>query len=177
VLFSADRVRAPGSNSRPASRPAPKVVKVDDLHRRRDPDLAEPDPERPVGHLVHHVQEVGGGEQCRRPDACGATSPTFASLNANGTGPFKIESHQPGVKTVFKVNENWWKKPEHNIKEIIFTPIASDATRVAALLSGEVDVIEPVPIQDIQRVNVLGQRPGPDRAGAAHDLPRHGPDP
>jgi len=54
---------------------------------------------------------------------------------------------------VFKVNTNWWGKPEHNLKEIVFTPIASDATRVAALLSGEVDVIEPVPIQDIARVN------------------------
>ena len=57
------------------------------------------------------------------------------------------------MKTVFKPNPNWWRKPEHNLKEIIFTPIASDATRVAALLSGEVDVIEPVPIQDISRVD------------------------
>jgi peptide/nickel transport system substrate-binding protein len=60
------------------------------------------------------------------------------------------------VKTVFKVNPNWWGKPEHNLKEIDFTQIASDATRVAALLSGEVDVVEPVPIQDIQRVNASG---------------------
>ena len=57
------------------------------------------------------------------------------------------------MKTVFKANPNWWRKPEHNLKEIIFTPIGSDATRVAALLSGEVDVIEPVPIQDISRVD------------------------
>src|SRR4030081_1617377 len=82
-----------------------------------------------------------------------ATTPSYASLNANGTGPFMIESHQPGVKTVFKVNPNWWRKPEHNLKEIIFTPIGSDATRVAALLSGEVDIIEPVPLQDISRVD------------------------
>ena len=54
---------------------------------------------------------------------------------------------------MFKANPNWWRKPEHNLKEIIFTPIGSDATRVAALLSGEVDVIEPVPIQDISRVD------------------------
>ena len=67
--------------------------------------------------------------------------------------PSPIESHQPGVKTVFKANPNWWRKPEHNIKEIVFTPIGSDATRVAALLSGEVDVIEPVPTQDISRVD------------------------
>ncbi|MGY0523093.1 ABC transporter substrate-binding protein, partial [Pseudomonas aeruginosa] len=79
-----------------------------------------------------------------------------AALHENGTGPFTIESHQPGVKTVFKVYPDYWRKPEHNLKEIIFTSIGSDATRVAALLSGEVDVIEPVPIQDIQRVNSSG---------------------
>ena len=87
------------------------------------------------------------------PTPAAATTPSFASLNANGTGPFTVESHQPGVKTVFKANPNWWRKPEHNLKEIVFTPIGSDATRVAALLSGEVDVIEPVPIQDISRVD------------------------
>src|SRR3979490_3286970 len=87
------------------------------------------------------------------PTPAAATTPSYASLHANGTGPFFIESHQPGVKTVYKPNPNWWHKPEHNLKEIIFTPIASDATRVAALLSGEVDVIEPVPIQDIARVD------------------------
>ena len=74
-------------------------------------------------------------------------------LTANGTGPFKIESHQPGVKTVFKPHAGYWGKKEHNLDEIIFTPIPNDATRVAALLSGEVDVIEPVPVQDIARVN------------------------
>ncbi|MGH9809291.1 MAG: ABC transporter substrate-binding protein, partial [Terriglobia bacterium] len=90
------------------------------------------------------------------PTPASATTPSYASLHEDGTGPFFIESHQPGVKTVFKVNPNWWGKPEHNLKEIVFTPIASDATRVAALLSGEVDVIEPVPIQDIARVNASG---------------------
>jgi len=60
------------------------------------------------------------------------------------------------VKTVFKVFPGWWGKPEHNLKEIDFTSISNDATRVAALLSGEVDLIEPVPLQDIQRVNASG---------------------
>ena len=81
-----------------------------------------------------------------------------SGANANGTGAFKIESHQPGVKTVFKANPDWWTKPEHNLDEIVFTPINSDATRVAALLSGEVDVIEPVPLQDIARVKPARRR-------------------
>jgi peptide/nickel transport system substrate-binding protein len=90
------------------------------------------------------------------PTPASATTPSYAALHENGSGPFTIESHQPGVKTVFKAFPGWWGKPEHNLKEIDFTPIASDATRVAALLSGEVDVVEPVPIQDIQRVNSSG---------------------
>ena len=57
------------------------------------------------------------------------------------------------MKTVFKAFPGWWQKPEHNLKEIVFTNIANEATRVAALLSGEVDIVEPVPLQDIARVN------------------------
>ena len=63
-----------------------------------------------------------------------------------------IVSHEPGVKTVFKPNPNWWGKPEHNLDEVIFQTIKSDATRVAALLSGDIDMIDPVPVQDIERI-------------------------
>ncbi len=80
----------------------------------------------------------------------GAT--TFASTNANGTGPFKLESYQPDAKTVMTVNEGWWDKPEHNLKRIEFRPIKSDATRVAALQSGEIDMIAPAPLQDLARI-------------------------
>src|SRR6266851_5079877 len=78
---------------------------------------------------------------------------SYAALHENGTGPFMITEHQAGVRTVFKPNPNWWGKPEHNFDEVIFTTIANDATRVAALLSGDVDWVDPVPLQDIPRVN------------------------
>jgi peptide/nickel transport system substrate-binding protein len=57
------------------------------------------------------------------------------------------------VRTLFRPYKNWWGKPAHNFDEVILTPIQNDATRVAALLSGEVDLIDPVPLQDAQRVN------------------------
>lgn len=76
-----------------------------------------------------------------------------ASFRANGTGPFRLRERQPGVRTVFVRNGNYWGKVEGNVQEVIFTPIGNDATRVAALLSGEIDVMEPVPVQDIDRVN------------------------
>lgn len=76
-----------------------------------------------------------------------------ASFKANGTGPFRVRERQPNVRTVFVRNINYWGKIEGNAQEVIFTPIANPATRVAALVSGEVDVMEPVPVQDIARIN------------------------
>jgi len=153
VVFSAERVRAKGSNLQSYVPADAKVVKVDD--HTVDFILTSPNP---ILNSLWNTWYIMDKKWCEdnntvAPTPAAATSPSFASLHANGTGPFTIESHQPGVKTVFKANPNWWRKPEHNLKEIIFTPISSDATRVAALLSGEVDVIEPVPIQDISRVD------------------------
>ena len=88
------------------------------------------------------VQDYEGGED------------TFAAKNANGTGPYKLVSREPDVKTVLSINENYWGKDEFpmEVTEIVYTPIQNAATRVAALLSGEVDFIQDVPVQDLQRV-------------------------
>ena len=153
VIFSADRVRANGSNFTTRVPKDAKFVKVDDY--TVDVILTSPNPILNSQWDTWYIMSKKWAEanNAAAPTPASASTPSYASLNANGTGPFKIESHQPGVKTVFKPNAGWWGKPEHNLTEVIFTPINSDATRVAALLSGEVDIIEPVPIQDIQRVN------------------------
>lgn len=153
VIFSATRVRAQGSNFQTRVPSGSEWVKVDD--HTVDVKLKTPNPIMNAQWDTWYIMDKEWAEANNSvaPTPAAATTPSFASLNANGTGPFKIESHQPGVKTVFKPHKEWWDKAEHNLDEIVFTPIASDATRVAALLSGEVDVIEPVPIQDVQRVN------------------------
>ena len=156
VLFSADRVRTNGSNFLSNVPADAKFVKVDDY--TVDVTLSSPNPILISQWDGWYIMDK---KWCQEHDSvaptpASATTPSYAALHENGTGPFTIESHQPGVKTVFKAFPGWWGKPEHNLKEIDFTPIASDATRVAALLSGEVDVVEPVPIQDIQRVNSSG---------------------
>lgn len=76
----------------------------------------------------------------------------YPTNHANGTGPFMVESRQPDAKTVFVVNPKWWDKPRHNLTRIEFTPISSAATRVAALLSGEVDFLNVAPLQDLPRL-------------------------
>ena len=153
VVFSADRVRAKGSDFQSLVPADAKMVKIDD--HTVDVVLAAPNPILISQWDTWYIMNKKWAEanNAVAPTPAAATTPSFASLNANGTGAFTIESHQPGVKTVFKANPTWWRKPEHNLKEIVFTPISSEATRVAALLSGEVDLIEPVPIQDIARVN------------------------
>ncbi|MEX1167611.1 MAG: ABC transporter substrate-binding protein [Hydrogenophaga sp.] len=80
-----------------------------------------------------------------------------ASFKANGTGPFRLRERQPNVKTSFVRNGNYWGKIEGNVTHVEFTPIGNDATRVAALLSGQVDVIEPVPLQDMPRITASGK--------------------
>lgn len=75
-----------------------------------------------------------------------------ASFQTNGTGPFRLQERQPGTRTVLTRNAAYWAPVPGNVTEVVFTPIGNDATRVAALLSGEVDVMEPVPLQDIERV-------------------------
>jgi peptide/nickel transport system substrate-binding protein len=80
-----------------------------------------------------------------------------ASFKANGTGPFRVRERQPNVRTVFTRNGTYWDKIEGNVAEVVYTPISNDATRVAALLSGQVDVIEPVPLQDVARIGASGK--------------------
>lgn len=77
----------------------------------------------------------------------------FASRNASGTGPYVISSREQGVKTVFDRFKDYWDTDSKgNVDEIVLTPIAEDPTRVAALLSGDVDFISPVPPNDIERI-------------------------
>jgi peptide/nickel transport system substrate-binding protein len=85
-----------------------------------------------------------------------AKDETFAHRNAMGTGPFMVKEWQPDQKLVLVTNPNYWGKNESNVTEIIYTPIKSEATRVAALLSGEVDFVLDPSIQDLGRLRNTG---------------------
>ncbi len=86
------------------------------------------------------------------PQNWDAGQETFSATNAMGTGPFKITLREPNTKTVFKKNGKWWGNVEHNITEIQLLPIKNAATRVAALLSGEIDIVTDAPVQDLGRI-------------------------
>ncbi|MCB8890274.1 ABC transporter substrate-binding protein [Vreelandella malpeensis] len=78
---------------------------------------------------------------------------TFASRNASGTGPFKVTNRRQGVRVDMERFEDYWDtESPGNVSEIVLTPIAENASRVAALLSGSVDFIDAVPPNDLDRV-------------------------
>lgn len=153
VIFSAERVRADGSDLKTRIPADSEWIKVDD--HTVDVKLKTPNPILHAEWDTWYImdKEWAEAEGATNPVSAKDTNPGPSAYKANGTGPFLIESHQPGVKTVFKPNDQWWGEVEHNLDGVVFTPIASDSTRVAALLSGDVDLIEPVPVQDIDRVN------------------------
>jgi peptide/nickel transport system substrate-binding protein len=95
--------------------------------------------------------EANGAEEATSPEA-GDVTGTYAARNANGTGPFRVISREPDVKSVFERYGDYWGDPATNVTRVEFTPIGQDATRVAALISGELDLAYPVPVQDWPRL-------------------------
>ena len=144
VLFSLERVLAKGSDLKARLAAGITAAKIDD----HVVDFILPSP-NPILHAEWHGWYIMSKAWAERhsavlPQPLALNVSGYAALQANGTGPFIVAAHQPGVKTIFRPNVNWWGKREHNLDEVVLQTIKSDATRVAALLSGEVDLIDPV---------------------------------
>jgi len=79
---------------------------------------------------------------------------SFASRNISGTGPFIVTAREQGVSMTFERFADYWDtNSPGNVDKIVLTPIKEDPTRVAALLSGDVDFIAPVPPTDLARID------------------------
>ncbi|MEM9211120.1 MAG: ABC transporter substrate-binding protein [Pseudomonadota bacterium] len=149
VLFSYERASSEAADTASWFAPVSEVTIVDEF--TIDFMTTAPNPIFPDSIANFMIMDKSWAE------ANGAVIPakdseTFATLNANGTGAFQLVERQPGLKTVLEPFEGWWGDVEHNITRAEFTPIQNPATAVAALLSGEVDLINPVPIQDTARL-------------------------
>ena len=149
VLFSYERASDESSDVRSWFSPVTEVRVVDDYTIEFYTNA--PNPLFPASIANWMMMDRGWAEanDATRPDK---ETGNFATLNVNGTGAFKLEDRQPGLTTTLVPNENWWDEVEHNITKAEFTPIQNPATAVAALLSGDVDFVEPVPIQDAARL-------------------------
>ena len=149
VLFSYQRASSEQSDVRSWFAPV-RDVKVVDSHTV-DILTKAPNPLFPSSIANWMIIDKGWAESnsAARP---ARDKENYATLHANGSGAFMIKSRDPGVKTTLVPFANWWGKLESNITEAVFTPIGTQATGVAALLSGEIDFIEPIPLQDVPRI-------------------------
>jgi peptide/nickel transport system substrate-binding protein len=152
VVFSYQRASGPGSNITPFFSTVKEVRRVDDL--TVDFGLKTPDP--------IFLQEITGWVIMSKIwcEAHNATQPidltkpgeNFATRNADGTGPYILRDREPDRRTTLAANPAWWDKRDGNVTDVEFNVIANAATRVAALLSGQTDMIYSVPSQDVARL-------------------------
>lgn len=137
LLASVKEVRAAGKYTVEIETKGPNPIMINNLTNMfiMDKDWAE-------ANNAVDVQDFEGGEE------------TFSSRNANGTGPYRLISREPDAKTVLEIFDGYWGKGKFplDVTKIVYTPIQNAATRVAALLSGEVHFMQDLPVQDLQRV-------------------------
>ncbi|HYC37462.1 MAG TPA: ABC transporter substrate-binding protein [Usitatibacter sp.] len=158
VVFSIERAQLPSSNFKVFAAPLGRARKVDDF--TVEIETAAPSP---AGVFLENVNSVRimSKAWCLKH---GATKPqdfktgeeTYSSRHANGTGPYRLLRREAEVITQLKKNPAWWgiaeKRFEGNVDEIVYRPIKSDATRMAALISGELELVLDPPLQDINRL-------------------------
>lgn len=157
VVFSFKRGASDGSDMKGYTSPIKEVRKVDD--HAVDIETNAPFPILPdtLTSLYMMSKKWCEENKAERPVDRRKGVENTASFKSNGTGPYRLKERQPSTRTVIVRNFNYWGKVEGNVDEVIFTPIGNDATRVAALLSGEIDVLQPVPLQDVERVKATGK--------------------
>jgi len=154
VVFSINRAMAKTSNYHIYTQGIERVVKVNNL--TVDIFLSVPNPVliRQLTELRMMSKAWAEKNNSVEPKDLKTKDEPFSHRNAMGTGPYLLKSWQPDQRMVLVRNPNWWGagKFPTNVEEIIFLPIRSDATRMAALFSGEIDfVLDPTP-QDLPRV-------------------------
>jgi peptide/nickel transport system substrate-binding protein len=160
VVFSIERAQSPSSNFKVYAALIGKA-------RAIDSHTVEIETPAPSPLLLENLNTVRimSREWCRKhgalkPQDFKTGEETYASRNANGTGPFTLVRREAEVSTVLRKHPGWWGlregvgdyRFEGNVDEIVYRPVKSDATRMAALLTGEVDLVLDPPLQDIPRL-------------------------
>ena len=152
VIFSINRAMAKTSNYAVYTQGIDKVVKVND--NTVDFMMKGPNPVllSQLTELRIMSQAWATKHNSVEPKDIRTKDESFAHRNAMGSGPYMVKEWQPDQKLVLVRNPNYWGSIPTNVTEIIYTPIKAEATRVAALLSGELDfVLDPSP-QDLARM-------------------------
>ena len=153
VLFSVERMRSDGSTAEERVLPADiKAVKVDD--HTVDFVLARPNPILNAEWDTWYILSKKWSEADRRDaGAIGQASVASAwALTTNGTGPFIVASHEPGVQDDISQESELVGKARAQSRrgDLHHHQVGRDPRRGAAHRRGR--LIEPVPVQDMERI-------------------------
>jgi peptide/nickel transport system substrate-binding protein len=153
IIFSIKRGTSSTSDFKSAVSPITAVEAVDDHTVRIT--TAEPNPILPEQLNSIPMMSKAWAEQhdAMLPTVYGGKV-EYAERHANGTGPFKLVSFQPGVGSVLAKNPDWWGLGQnpHNLDGIVHTVIKDPALRLEALLSGEVDFVSDPPLAHLDQI-------------------------
>jgi peptide/nickel transport system substrate-binding protein len=155
AVFSLERALAPPSQRQFVLKGVKRVRMVDPL--TIDIDLSAPDAVLPqklvlVAMMSKHWAQL---HHVERAQDFNARQETFSVRNANGTGAYQLERYEPDIRTTLKAFPQWWNRKNAdngNVDSVSFITIRSDATRLAALYSGEIDLVLDPPYQDVEQL-------------------------
>ena len=152
VIFSFGRIKQPQGTMQIYVTGISEIKKIDD--HTIDIILSAPNPILLRNIIDFRIMSKSWSEKNRTANVQDykAKEENFASRNVMGTGAYKITGWQPEQRITMVANADWWDKTPGNVKEVVYTPIKSDATRVAALLAGDVDMLTDIPTQDVARL-------------------------
>lgn len=152
VVFSFDRIRQPQGSMQIYVSGVDEIRKVD--NHTIDVILSSPNPTLLNSFTTFFIMSKAWAEKNNsvKVQDFKANEVTFAARNANGTGPYAIKEWVPDQRLVMSANKAWWDKMPGNVTDVVYTPVKADATRIAALLAGDVDAVTDLPTQDIARL-------------------------
>ena len=153
VVFSFNRIKQPQGTMSIYVTGIADVKKLDD--HTVDFMLAGPNPIllRNIGDFFIMSKTWADKNKTASVQDYKAKEENFASRNVNGTGGYKITGWTPDQRVTMSANADWWDKANaSNVTEVVYTPIKADSTRIAALLSGDVDLVTDLPTQDVTRL-------------------------
>jgi peptide/nickel transport system substrate-binding protein len=158
VVFSVTRVLHPLSNMKWTVQGVVSAKKVDVL--TVDLVMAEPNPVLLLHLTGLNIMSKSWSTRhgVATPQNYNDREETHAVRHANGTGPYMVASRLLDVKTVLVEHKQWWNRdaPEcGNVTRVEWTPIKSNSTRMAALMTGAIDFVPDPPVQDRERIKNL----------------------
>jgi peptide/nickel transport system substrate-binding protein len=144
VLFSIERARAKTSNFQSRVDGIAAVEAIDDRTVRITTTVPDPSLWLKLADVAIMSKAWARAHSVTEPaDFVGSHEETYASRHANGTGPLVLESFEPRGGWVMVRNPDWWGTVEypHNVDRVVHVA-KRDPENVAALLAGELDLIQ-----------------------------------